>query len=163
MLLKQTQILSFSWVNKVHGSYGKWQVIEQRHLRQLNSSISHFCCELVIFGLTLFNFEAILAIFGLKVCLKTISTHLNCFQNLFFKMGINFSIKKNPEFCSRFSKERPGCQQGQKFFLVWQLKQPVVILFVNSKQQILFNEIQFQFELRLFQLSPGYFVVELGF
>ena len=56
---------------------------------------------LAIFGLALFNFGAILALFGLKVCL-TISTHLNCFQSLFFVMESSFSMEKFPCFAVGF-------------------------------------------------------------
>ena len=58
----------------------------QQDFDQISSTCQHFdhiWMILAIFGLTLFIFRAILAIFGQKVCFKTISTHLNCFQRLF--------------------------------------------------------------------------------
>ena len=49
---------------------------------------------LAILGLTLFNFGAILAIFGQKVCIKTISTYLKLLLEPFFVMESTFSIEK---------------------------------------------------------------------
>ena len=57
---------------------------------------------LTIFGLALFNFGTILAIFGQKVCFKTISTHLNCFWACFFVIKSTFSMEKFPRFAVGF-------------------------------------------------------------